>query len=133
MSDSGEVGTEGESIEISEASRLYEEARARMERGDLESAVEAFQESIRLGPHFKSLELLGECYMRLHRCREAVVPLAAATALNRQARAPSLLAEVFMTLGDFHAAEEMAEQALSRAPTNRKALRVRKSIADRSR
>jgi len=99
-----------------ESTRLYEEARSRMAAGDMTKAISLFQQSVSLYPHFKSLELLGECLLELERFSEAVVPLAAATALNRQVRAPGLLAQAFLRLGDRSKAREFAKLALSREP-----------------
>jgi tetratricopeptide (TPR) repeat protein len=109
---------------------LYRQARRLMNEGKLDDAVALFQQGISLSPHFKTLELLGECFVRLHRLREAVVPLAAAASLNNGVRAPSMLADVLLTLEDYHAAKEMAELALSRDPNNRKAREVKRVAAE---
>src|SRR5262245_5090751 len=109
----------------SESFDFYQKGRDLMEQGRLEEAIVHFRQSIAADPHFKSLELLGECLMRLDRHCEAVVPLAAATSLNRGVRAPSLLAEVFTKLGQFHDANEMADIALSRDPKNQRALQTK--------
>jgi uncharacterized protein HemY len=95
-----------------------------MDAGRLRDAVEAFRRSVDVAPHFKTLELLGECYARLGEPERAVVPLAAATTLNRQSRAPSILAEVFERLGDVDSAAEMARIALDRNAQNKRALAV---------
>jgi N-acetylglutamate synthase-like GNAT family acetyltransferase len=100
---------------------FYLEGRERMDAGDLNLAVVAFEASIAAYPHFKALELLGECHMRLRNYKSAIVPLAAATTLNRQSRAPSLLAEAFERLGEFSDAREFAQLALLRARENRRA------------
>ncbi len=115
---------------LSKLSELYQKARQMMDEGKLEDAVVLFQQSVTYAPHFKTLELLGECFVRLNRLIDAIVPLAAATSLNRGVRAPSLLAEVFLKLEDYHAAKEMAEVALSRDPNNHKAQEVRRAAAD---
>jgi tetratricopeptide (TPR) repeat protein len=78
-----------------------------------------FQQSAVASPHFKTYELLGECYMRLKRLPEAIPFLAAATTLNRGVRAPSLLAEVWLALGHHQEAAEAASIALSRDPQNK--------------
>jgi hypothetical protein len=49
---------------LEEASRLYGRGRAQMDAGALEEAVALFRESVALEPHFKTLELLGECLDR---------------------------------------------------------------------
>jgi tetratricopeptide (TPR) repeat protein len=101
-----------------------------MEDGKLDDAVVVFQPSIALSPHFKALELLGECLVRLNRMRDAVVPLAAATSLNKGVRAPSLLAELFLKMKDYQAAKEMADIALSRDTNNRTAQEVKRVVAE---
>lgn len=115
---------------LSQSSELYRQARELMEMNRLEDAVPLFQQSVALSPHFKALELLGECLVRLDRLPEAVVPLAAATTLNKGVRAPSLLADVFLKMGDYQRAYEVAEIALSRDPTNRLALNAKAAAAD---
>lgn len=95
-----------------------------MDEGCVEEAIEIFRESIALHPHFKTLELLGECFVSLNRLHESVVPLAAAAALNDSVRAPSILASVFLKLGARDEARRMAEIALTRDSNNRKARAV---------
>lgn len=71
---------------------------------------------------------MGECLVELGRYRDAIIPLAAATALNRGVRAPSLLAEVFLRLADCHDALTMADEALSRDPRNKRARSVKDAV-----
>ena len=56
--------------------------------------------------------------------RRAIVPLAAATTLNEQVRAPSLLAEAFLALGQHVEAYEIATMALQRDPATSKHWRL---------
>jgi uncharacterized protein (TIGR00725 family) len=100
---------------------LYEQGRAHMKAGRLRDAVEAFRSSAEASPHFKTLELLGECYLLLGEPGRAVVPLAAASTLNEQSRAPSILADAFERLGDPERAADMARIALARDTGNRRA------------
>ncbi len=113
---------------LADASDLYHQAREMMDKNLLEEAVVLFQNSAELDPHFKTLELLGECYIRLNRQREALIPLAAAISLNKGVRAASLLADVFLKLKDYDKAKDMADIALSREPNNKKAIEVNKII-----
>jgi tetratricopeptide (TPR) repeat protein len=113
----------------SPASQLYEHARELMDGGAYEQAAEFFHQSAVESPHFKTYELLGECYIQLNRLTEAIPFLAAATALNRGVRAPSLLAEAWLSLGHYVEAAEAAGVALSREPNNKAALRVREAAA----
>jgi len=101
-----------------------------MDENQLEEAIVLFQRSAEIDAHFKTLELLGECYIRLCRLREAVIPLATAVTLNKGVRAASLLADVFLQLKDYNAAEGMAEIALSREPNNKRALEIKEVIAN---
>ena len=99
-----------------------------MSAKDYAAAARLLEKSAELQPHFKTLELLGECRVHLGLLREAVLPLAAATALNEQARAPSLLAVVLSQLGETEDATRMARVALARSPTNRTALDVLRKL-----
>ena len=101
-----------------------------MDEKDFEKAADMFRQSAELDPHFKTLELLGETYIRLNRLSDAIIPLAASVSLNRGGRAASLLAEVFLHLKKYPAAKEMAEIALNRQPDNRRALAVVRTLAD---
>lgn len=101
-----------------------------MDEGNVETAIELFQSSLDLYPHFKTLELLGECFVSLNRLKESIVPLAAASMLNDGVRAPSILANVFLKLGDRDAARSIAVIALSRDPDNRKAKAVMSAVVE---
>lgn len=114
--------------EFSKSFSLYEEGREAMGRSDFKGAYDLFQKSIAIYPHFKTLELLGECCLKLGLVRESIVPLAAASTLNKGIRAPSLLAEAFLRIDEHANAGAMAEMVLSRSPHNRKALSVKASI-----
>jgi tetratricopeptide (TPR) repeat protein len=98
---------------------LYRQAREEMAAGHFEEAASLFKQDINIQPHFKSLELLGECLTKLGRLQEAIVPLAAATTLNNGVRAPALLAEVFRELGRKTDAEHLAGIALARDPNSK--------------
>ena len=58
------------------------------------------------------------------------MPLAAATTLNDQVRAPALLAETLLRLGQREQARRIALLALSRGATNRKAREVLRQTED---
>ncbi len=117
---------------LSEASTLYQKARVLMEANQFENAIPLFQRSAEIDPHFKTLELLGESYIHLNRLQEAIIPLAAAVSLNRGVRAVSLLAIVFLEQKNYNAAKDMAEIALSRDSSNKKALKVITAIEKQS-
>jgi tetratricopeptide (TPR) repeat protein len=73
--------------DLSSSERLYREGRRFMDAGAWEQAIQRFTASVEAAPHFKTLELLGECFLELGRPKDAVVPLAAAARLNPQPRA----------------------------------------------
>lgn len=105
-------------MNLIESRELYEKGRSSMEEGNLDEAIEYFEGSNREAPHFKTLELLGECLRKKNRIKESIVPLAAAVALNRGVRARSLLAESLLGVGEFHQAKEHAEEIISQSPNN---------------
>lgn len=88
-----------------------------MEANDLESAISLFDQSVQLEPHFKTLELLGECLLTLGRHKEAVVPLAASAGLgNKPYRALYLLAQALNAAGRKTEALEKLDQAIEMKP-----------------
>ncbi len=103
-----------------------------MEANQFENAIPLFQRSAEIDPHFKTLELLGESYIHLNMLQEAIIPLAAAVSLNRGVRAASLSAIVFLEQKNYNAAKDMAEIALSRDSSNKKALKVITAIEKQS-
>ena len=109
----------------SPALQRYERARYLMKAGAFEDAAFLFLDASAEEPHFKTFELLGECYMRMARPTQAIPFLAAASRLKQGVRAPSLLAEAWMALGQHTEAVEAADIALLRDPKNKAALRVR--------
>jgi tetratricopeptide (TPR) repeat protein len=111
----------------SPARQRYEQARRLMEAGEFGEAASLLHQAGVEQPHFKTYELLGECYVHVKRWSEAIPFLAAATTLNRGVRAPALLAEAWLALGQHREAAEAAELALARDPKNKAALRVRES------
>ena len=102
----------------------YEAGRAALRDGHIDLAIRQFEISIAEYPHFKTLELLGEAWLTKGDPRRAIVPLAAATTLSRQVRAPALLAEAFLALGEAVEAHQVAHLAIERDPHNKKASRV---------
>lgn len=99
----------------------YEKARRLLNEGALAEAINELKLSVAEYPHFKALELLGEAWLRKGEPLRALVPLAAASMLNTQVRAPSLLAEALLALGETIDAHRIALVALQRDPKNRKA------------
>jgi tetratricopeptide (TPR) repeat protein len=113
--------------EFEKAQRAYYAGRDRLAAGDSEDAIALLEQSAQIEPHLKTLEILGEAWLRLGQPKRAIVPLAAATTLNEQVRAPSLLAEALLALGDQLLAHRIAELALRREPNNKKAGAVREA------
>jgi cytochrome c-type biogenesis protein CcmH/NrfG len=101
-----------------------------MEAGDFIGAIAVLESSAEAAMHFKTFELLGECYLRLERYPKAVMALAAATIMNKGVRAPSLLAEALMHCGQEHtdAVKTVVKMALERDPNNRKTLEMARKV-----
>ncbi len=96
---------------------LYQKGREAMAANDLESAIRFFQASAQMYVHFKTLELLGECFLRHGQNREAIIPLAAAVGLgNKPYRALYLLAEALCRSGYRQEAIEKLNVALEIKP-----------------
>jgi tetratricopeptide (TPR) repeat protein len=109
---------------------LFYEGRRLMDANQLDRAITAFRQSAEMNPHYKTLQLLGDCLLRLGRAREAIIPLAAAVGLNRQYTAPMLLAQAFVAIGDLSKAEMAACKAVDIAPDNRKAKALLETILE---
>jgi tetratricopeptide (TPR) repeat protein len=109
---------------------LYEKGWDAMHAGQLEAAIQLFEQSNRVDPHYKTCLHLGECLLRLRRHKDAIIPLAAATALNRQGIAPFMLAEVYMTLGEPGKAHEFVTLAIERQPDLKRARELEPSIRE---
>lgn len=101
-------------VDGDKALKLYSEGQTMMARGQYGDAIRFLEGSAKCDPHYKTLELLGECYLEQERFCEAVSALAAATTLSQQPRAAYLLARAFQALGDLRRSREMAELACTR-------------------
>lgn len=112
------------------AKQLYEKGGKCMQAGRLAEAVEHFAASARDQPHFKTFELMGECLLAMNQPDKAVLPLAAATCLNRGVRACALLAKSFYELGVKSLASHFAILALERDSDNRLAKSILAQLAD---
>lgn len=94
----------------------YQQARRLYDQGRFDAALLLFAESARIHPHSKTYELYGECLLRLGRPTEAVLPLAAACALNRGARPRVLLARSLAQIGELSEARTWLVEALELQP-----------------
>jgi tetratricopeptide (TPR) repeat protein len=88
-----------------------------MDADDLDSAISLLEESATTDPHFKTLELLGECFLRRKQHRKAVIPLAASVGLGAKPyRALYLLAQALDGLGSRRDAIEKLSEAIEMKP-----------------
>jgi tetratricopeptide (TPR) repeat protein len=110
--------------DCSESRILFEIARDEMDARRYEDAIRFFQHSNSLEPNYKTCLLLGDCLLRLGRHQDSIIPLAAATALNRQGIAPTLLAEAYLALNDSGRAKVYVELALERQPHYKRAQKL---------
>ena len=95
---------------------VYQQARLLFDQGRIGEALPLFAESARAHPHYKSYELLGDCLLHEGRAAEAVLPLAAACALNRGARPRVLLARAFLQIARVDDARFWLAAALEHHP-----------------
>jgi tetratricopeptide (TPR) repeat protein len=100
----------------SPALQYYNQGRALMQSGQFHEASILFLESCNLEPHFKTYELLGECYQNLNQFPISIPFLAASTLINNACRAPMLLAKSYYELKTYDLAIKYAELALARSP-----------------
>lgn len=103
---------------------LYEEGRRVLESGNCADAIPLLRSSAEAAPHFKSLELLGEAYMNVGHLSLAIIYFAAASSLNTQVRAKSLLSKALYEFGDYYLAKSKAEEVLDQSSGNRIAKEV---------
>ena len=96
------------------AQDLYYKGREALDAGEFSKALDLFNRSIENNIHYKTLELIGNAYIKLEEYSKAIIPLAAATSLNDGPKAPSLLAEAYLNLGEIDNATRMANKSLNR-------------------
>lgn len=113
--------------------KSYDAGRSAMEADDFESAIVAFTESLAHAPHPKTFELLGECLMQRDRPHDALVYLAAAVGLGRNAfRARFLLARALIAVGEHQKAIEHLEDLIEANPTYKSARELLESLKGES-
>jgi len=101
-----------------------------MEAGDTEAALQRFRQSIRIFPHFKTLELLGECLLLKNQHSEAIVYLAAAAGLGlKQSRSRFLLAKAHLAIGETGDAVNQLKEALRLNPNYKSASKLLESLS----
>jgi tetratricopeptide (TPR) repeat protein len=105
-----------QTLQFEKAYELYCVAQKTMSQGNYNDAIVILQKSATLNPHYKTLELLGECLVMAGQYCNAIIPLAAATTLNPQPRSTLLLSNAFMSLGEMSKALKMAQLAHDRNP-----------------
>lgn len=116
--------------EYEESFEKYEAGRVAMEKADFDRAILLFEESVKLSPHFKTLELLGECKINIGRPSEAILPLAAAVGLGTNAfRAMYLLAKAYSEMGDRKTALSFSEKALQMNPNFKRARELKEFLS----
>jgi tetratricopeptide (TPR) repeat protein len=117
-------------IDHNNAYNLYYEGRSAMDAGDLHTAVEKFKQSLGLFPHFKALELLGECLLRRNEFPEAILYLAAAAGLGqKEFRAQFLLAKALLAVGEEADAIAQLKEALALNPNYKSAKELLDSLS----
>lgn len=109
---------------------LYQEARTAMKSGNYDLAIERFEKSADLAPHFKTLESLGECFLEQKSYSRAIIYLAAAAGLgNNQFRAYYLLAKALLAFGEPDKAVEKLNEAIRLNPNYKTAINLLNEIS----
>ncbi len=105
-----------------------------MEQRDYGSAIVLLRCSNALSPHFKTLELLGECLLELGNANvEAIVVLASAAGLGSRAfKSYFLLARALDVSGRTKEAIEKVELALALQPDFKTARELREELVRKS-
>jgi tetratricopeptide (TPR) repeat protein len=104
------------------ASDLYQLGRVAYDAGRQAEAQSLLRASALLKPHFKTLELLGECCFQAGQLADAALFLAASVGIApNQARARLLLAKVLSSIGDRRLARLQLVEALRVNPQYRAA------------
>jgi tetratricopeptide (TPR) repeat protein len=107
----------------------YQCGRQAMKDKKYAEAIEHLERSIKIAPHFKTLELLGECKLEVGEAKDAIVPLAAAAGLgSNEFRANYLLGVAYAKLGNIQAALQFLDRALKMNPQFKKARELRDSL-----
>lgn len=108
--------------QLSQSLSLYNEGREFMLAEDFDSAIEKFKKSSDLLPHFKTLELLGECFLKQRNYSQAIIYFAAAAGLGNKAfRSYFLLAKALIEFDDVDQAVEKLNEALVLNPNYKEA------------
>jgi tetratricopeptide (TPR) repeat protein len=117
------------SLNLASSEEAYRNGRDKMDVGDYDTAIRFFEESIAAFPHFKTLELLGECKLKVGQPLDSIVPLAAAIGLGtNEFRAMYLLAKAFASLDRKPDAMKFVDLALKTNPSFKAARKLRDSM-----
>jgi tetratricopeptide (TPR) repeat protein len=118
---------------LEKSSTTYQAGREAMKKLDYARAIALFEESVAAGPHFKTLELLGECRLRTQEPLAAIVPLAASVGLaNNGFKAMYLLAEAYLQLDDRDTALVYVDRALQMKPDFKRARELKHQLQEGS-
>ncbi len=113
-----------------ESHEHYAVGRDAMDKLDYQTAIREFEDSVSISPHFKTLELLGECKLKIGKPSEALIPLAASIGLATNGyRAMYLIATAYLDLGETREAKKFAERALNAKSDYRAARELRDKLA----
>lgn len=113
------------------STQLYSLAREAMDSKKYELAIALLRSSTDLFPHFKAMELLGECLLEIGRADEAILFLAASAGLGKKAsRSLLLLARALSAQGRTIDAIEKLDLALEMQPQFRSASELRAQLQE---
>jgi tetratricopeptide (TPR) repeat protein len=116
---------------LKEALDLYYDARQFFIQRDYSRALSLLQQSLRTSDHFKSREMVGQCWERLGDWSRAVDEYRRALLLNPQSnKTAHLLASLLLDHGDSATARDIVRSILGRCPTYGPARRLLSKIGE---
>lgn len=117
-------------IDYEKAHSLYQEGRLAMDKRDFTKAIKSFELSSQLSPHFKTLELLGECLLNINKPNEAILALAASIGLgSKPFRARYLLGRALIQIDEKSDAAYQLNEAITLKPDYKTARDLLKTLA----
>lgn len=104
-------------IDYDKSHKFYNEGREAMRKNDYLKAIELFERSSKLAPHFKTFELLGECLLSINKPLEAIIALATSAGLgSKPFRATYLLGKALSQTGQESDAIDQLQKAIKLKP-----------------
>lgn len=99
----------------------YEDGRNLYGAGKFEEAIRALEKTLKTSPHYKTFEIIGDCYARLDNRTNALTYMLASIAMHPSPRACYWVSNIFIEIGDKENAVKYLKKAISLQPNYKKA------------